>query len=383
MANGIEKKKKQGVGAEFSKLKMPVRRQTAGVAAPLPVAEDPLATIKNVASIVASVKGGAAPPAGAPPQGPELTVAGQTAPRPEDVGTTPIEPRGVIEREPIRGVQQTAPSPTAQRVSPEVFDATGKVIGARGAGGVITPPAEPAVKSAGVSEAPQPATMEEVTQKIAEREKKEPGFFEGLGKEGQQALIDAALTAGTSILEAADPFGAFTQVSRGVLEGRKAFKGAKAAGAKGRAEAAKERRVEAGEEREKTRLALEERRVRVAERPKGVKESETAEGRIKKAESAASEAIRKEGGTIAEQLAAAEQARSVQTFIEGRGVVTAPEVPEEKPGFFARTFGGAEGRPAVPPRISFPRRVSETQRKVRQGVENKAVSAKPSFRDFL
>lgn len=330
------------LGAAFER--KPVSKKARVVSpAPLPQ-EDPLATIKNVAGIIAQTRGGT--PQGAPAgttkapfqvfdaQGSVVGTKG-----PESPAVTRSAPAQVTGAEIRQPEETTLSPPTRVTVKPTITPAPG-VDGKAPTGGAGAQPAGVPATKGGIS------------------------FLE------DPDLQRALLAAGTSILEQADPTGAFTQVSRGALEGVKALEAGKARKAK----AGKEERAE---ERAEKGLSLEERRVKVAERPKAVKDA--AEERRIKAELDAAEEIRKEGGSLAEQLAAAEQARQLTAFAGGRGVIAAEGAPAETPGFISRLFG-AEPKPATPPRIAFPRRRTATQQKVRQGIDQKQ---KTTFRDFL
>ena len=404
----------------------------------LPQQEDPLAMIKNIAGIVSQVKGSATPPMGTPagprvdlPATPDIRTerreaisrgvgaviggeagdpgtgfrGGRIAKKAAATGRASLQtkegpvvspgftgeeiaqiarerfPERTSTQAPVAATvpevavqpRQPAPSSTAQPVSPLVFDAAGNVIGTKSGQEVIPlttgATGVPAITEAAPAGAPAEA-------KAAAEKKGGLSFLED--PDVQRAL----LTAGTNILEQADPTGAFTQISRGALEGVKAFDVRKAGRAKAGKEAKKEERAVAGEKREEKRLGLEERRVRAAElaaKSKKTGEDVDEERRIK-AELSAAEEVRKEGGTLAEQLNAAEQARQLVGFAGGRGVVAAEGVPAETPGFISRLFG-AEPKPATPARVAFPRRRTPTQQKLRQGVDQK--TAKQSFRDFL
>lgn len=416
-----------GLGVDFLRKKQAPKKRVVSASTTLPPQEDPLAMIKNIAGIVSQVKGGDTPPPGAPagpaaggirvdlPAKPDIRArrretisraAGALLGTPPGTGLTgadlrkaaaatgreSLRERGPVvspgftgeeiaeiakerfperasiqptaeEKAPARGVEalarQTAPSLTAQPVPPR-----------------------PAPVSVSAEAAPA-ATAKAPAAKAAPDKKAAPAAKKG----GLSFLEDpdfqrALLTAGTNILEQADPTGAFTQISRGALEGVKAFDVRKAGRAKAGKEAKKEGREEAEEVRKDARLALDERRTRAAElaaKSKKTSEDIDEERRIK-AELKAAEDVRKEGGTLAEQFDAAEQARQLVGFTGGKGVVAAEGVPAETPGFIKRIFG-AEPRPATPPRVAFPRR-TRTQEKVRQGAEQKA-GQKQTFRDFL
>jgi hypothetical protein len=380
MPNGVEgilrkaqEEEPSPFGAAFTQRlvqpRQPVRRPTLA-----PVAEDPLTQIKNVASIVAEARGGVKQPAEETPTTPGRT----TGPFPVlDRGGNVIGTRGVAPR-------TTATQPFETRQAAEAVDP------AKTPARAVTPGG---VERTAPEETPKTTTTEADAEKaVAKKEK--AGFFKDLTPERRQDLIRAALTAGTSILEAADPTGAFTRVSRGVLEGTKVLERLKEQREKAKAAERREKRTEAGEKRKEAgekrkeagekraekRLGLEERRVAAAERGVTAKTAAEKEERRIKTELEAAGAV--VAGTLSEQLAAAEQARQLAEFAGGRGVIVQPGQPERKEGGF---FGiGAKTIPATPPRIAFPSRRTPTQERVREGVEARTASERrQTFRDFL